>query len=121
MKIHELCVRTGLPRHTIRFYEKIGLLDGRFVERLENNYRTYTEDAVERIAMIRRAQTAGFSLAEIGSLMSAWDAGELTAADQIVHIGHKIEEISRTIAELTRVKAYLTEKIVTIRSGMDVV
>ncbi len=54
MTIHELEKRTGLPRASIRFYEKEGLIAPK---RLANGYRDYSEEdalAVEKIALLRR-------------------------------------------------------------------
>ncbi|CAM4282684.1 MAG: MerR family DNA-binding transcriptional regulator [Paenibacillus macerans] len=55
MRIQELADKMGLTIHTIRFYEKEGLLDARHVRRESNNYRNYSEEAVERKA--RRKNT----------------------------------------------------------------
>ena len=41
MTIHELETRIGLPRASIRFYEKEGLIAPK---RLANGYRDYSED-----------------------------------------------------------------------------
>ncbi len=43
MFISELEKKTGLTRHTIRFYEKEGFLEN-YIRRGENNYRDYSED-----------------------------------------------------------------------------
>ena len=54
MTIHELEKRTGLPRASIRFYEKEGLIAPK---RLPNGYRDYSEEdalALEKIALLRR-------------------------------------------------------------------
>ena len=52
MQIAELEQRTGVNRHTLRYYEKAGLLQE--VERRGNNYRDYPEKAVERVGMVRQ-------------------------------------------------------------------
>ena len=54
MTIQELEKRTGLPRASIRFYEKEGLIAPK---RLANGYRDYSEEdalTVEKIALLRR-------------------------------------------------------------------
>ena len=54
MTIHELEKRSGLPRASIRFYEKEGLIAPK---RLPNGYRDYSEEdalALEKIALLRR-------------------------------------------------------------------
>ena len=52
MRIAELEQRTGVSRHTLRYYEKEGLLLE--VGRRGNNYRDYSEKAVQRGGMVRQ-------------------------------------------------------------------
>lgn len=111
MLIHELAKKTGLPTHTIRFYEKEGLIDDRFFMRSLNNYRHYTDAAVERLLMIKHGQTAGFTLSEIGTLIQAWDAGELSSEEQMLYIQQKVVQISAQIAGLEQIRLYLTDKL----------
>jgi len=59
MKIQELAKKTGLTAHTIRFYEKEGLLDSRHVRRDENNYRNYSDKVIERLKLIKKFQGVG--------------------------------------------------------------
>ena len=73
MQIAELEQRTGVNRHTLRYYEKAGLLQE--VERRGNNYRDYPEKAVERVAMVRQLKALGFSLREIRSADGGKEGG----------------------------------------------
>jgi DNA-binding transcriptional MerR regulator len=100
MLISELEKKTGLTRHTIRFYEKEGFLGEGYIRRGKNNYRSYSEDAVERLSNIKAGQAAGFTLAELKKLIDACDAGELTTRQ-------KIDAIDRKRAELDRMQTYL--------------
>jgi len=62
MRISELAARTGLSIDTIRFYEKMGLLDNAHGTRQPNGYRDYFETAVERLELIKNGRMAGFTL-----------------------------------------------------------
>src|SRR5258708_300711 len=64
--IGELGRRTGLAPSALRFYERAGLLvpDGR-----ANGRRYYSSASVERIALIRLCQDAGFTLAEVRAFL----------------------------------------------------
>ena len=117
MLISELAERTGLPVHTIRFYEKEYLIDERFFVRSENRYRHYTEAAVERIEMIKHGQAAGYTLSEVRDLLQAWDAGELTTETQIEHLEEKLYELTHKISELEKIKHYLSNKLVQMRTA----
>ena len=95
MKIQELADKTGLTAYTIRFYEKEGLLDSRHVRREENNYRDYSDEALERLRMIKKFQGVGCSLAELKDVLRDQDVHARTNLQVIEWIRHKIEEIER--------------------------
>lgn len=58
----------GLSVDTLRYYEKIKLLTG--VKRTSSGQREYSEDNIQAVLFIRRAQKMGFSLDDISSLLS---------------------------------------------------
>jgi DNA-binding transcriptional MerR regulator len=95
MKIQELAEKTGLTAHTIRFYEKEGLLDSRHVRREGNNYRNYSEGAIERLRLVKKFQGVGCSLAELKEVLQDHDANRRTDLEIIEWILQKISEIER--------------------------
>lgn len=110
MLIGELVERTGLSKHTLRYYEKEGLLDGT-IERLDNNYRVYSEETMERITLIKYGQLVGFSIREIRGMLFSWMAGEIGVEDQVAIFEDKILDIDRQIEDLQQMKKYLSMKI----------
>ena len=89
---------------TIRFYQRKGLLA---VPPRAGGIRRYDKRDVERLHFIRRAQAAGFTLAEIGELL-ALDAGddrararELASA-RIAALDEKIAELKEARTALAR-------------------
>ncbi len=46
LRIGEISRRSGLPRDTIRYYEREGLISSEPSTEPSNSYRSYTEDAV---------------------------------------------------------------------------
>lgn len=119
MKIGELASQTDVSIHTIRFYEKQGLLQGTTLARSENNYRRYSEDAVQRIFLIKQAQAAGFSLSEIKPVLLAWMAGKLNKEEKLVIFREKIEEVDERIQELQDMRDYLKQKVTAIESDKE--
>lgn len=93
MKIQEVAEQTGFTVHTIRFYEKEGLLDRRHVQREANNYRNYSDEAIERLNLIKKFQGIGFSLAEMKDILQDRDTHTRTNQEVIEWICQKIEEI----------------------------
>jgi MerR family transcriptional regulator, copper efflux regulator len=111
MFISELAKKTDLTVHAIRFYEEEGLLDTRHVRRGTNNYRNYSEEAIERLKLIKQAQTTGFTIAELKELAEAYDAGSLTKEQQVVSLRRKVEAIGRQMAELEQLQITLLSKL----------
>ena len=66
MRIGELAKQSGLTVSSIRFYEAQGLIS---VSRRANGYRTYSAEALTALNIITSARDAGFTLAQIRSLM----------------------------------------------------
>ncbi len=72
--ISELSQRSGVPVSTLRYYERIGLVEPSC--RADNNYREYDDATLDRLAFISRAKRLGMSLDDVATLMDAWFAGE---------------------------------------------
>ena len=70
MKIGAAAAASGVNAKMIRHYEAIGLL--RPAERRGNAYRDYGERDIHELRFIRRARRLGFSIAEIGALLTLW-------------------------------------------------
>ncbi|OAX48348.1 MerR family transcriptional regulator [Paenibacillus sp. AD87] len=95
MKIQELADLMNLTPHTIRFYEKEGLLDSRHIQREKNNYRNYSDEAIERLRLIKKFQGIGCSLAELKTILQDHDTNARTNQEVIEWILQKINEIER--------------------------
>ena len=111
MKISELSKRTNLKAHTIRFYEKEGLLPTRYVQRKKNNYREYAEEAVNRLLLIKEGQLAGFTIAELRELTNGDESSAAADEKQIVLIERKLASIDGKIGRLESFKAYLAKRL----------
>ena len=99
LKISELAERTGLTPHTLRFYEKHGLLSAS--ERSEGGYRLYSEQDIRRADFIRAARSSGFSLDDISALLSIrLDKQSHTCEEVTVITRRKLDEVNRKLAEL---------------------
>lgn len=110
MLINELSKRTGLTAHTIRFYEKSGLIKGkRKNEVTSNNYFHYDEEAVERLELIGYAKAVGFTLGEIAQLIDAWYNKQFKIADKIAILDEKLVSIEAKIKQLEEMKKLIAE------------
>ena len=107
MKIGELEARSGASRHTLRYYEQIGLISP---QRRTNNYRDYTAQTLQDLDFIQRAQSMGFSLGEIGEILDAQRNKLIDCADGAKLIEKKMAEIKLKIANLQSIYRYLDEE-----------
>ena len=108
MLVGELSQKTGLSKDTIRFYEKVGLLDAT-INRGENNYRHYSDEALDRLTFIRRGKALGFTLSEIKKAVDEWDT--LSQSDKVQITRRKVEEVDKKIRQLQEDRYYLVEKL----------
>lgn len=90
MRIGELSKQSGFTKDTIRYYERIKLLDG-VVEKDENGYRNFSPEALEILKLVKESKSYGFTLKEMMGLLEMLD-GPL-------------------VKRLTYVEASLTERI----------
>jgi MerR family Zn(II)-responsive transcriptional regulator of zntA len=110
MLINELAKRTGITAHTIRFYEKSGLIKGERKEEVKsNNYFHYNEEAVERLELIRDAKAVGFTISEIGQLIDAWFNNIYTQEEKILFLDEKLKLIDEKIQDLEGMKKLVSE------------
>ena len=107
MKIGELEARSGASRHTLRYYEQIGLISPL---RQTNNYRVYTTQTLQDLDFIQRAQSMGFSLGEIGEILDAQRNKLIDCADGAKLIEKKMAEIKQKIANFQSIYRYLDEE-----------
>jgi DNA-binding transcriptional MerR regulator len=108
MQIAELEHRTGVSRHTLRYYEKAGLLQE--VERRGNNYRDYADKAVERVVMVRQLKALGFSLREIREVLNALRSDSIDCEQGARLMAEKRAAMNQQIAELKQVSAMLARE-----------
>lgn len=104
LTIAKLAAAGGVGVETIRFYQRKGLLG---TPTRETGIRRYGSEDVRRLRFIRKAQAAGFTLAEIKELLEL-DSGEdrsrarQLARTRIEALDAKIDELSRARASLKR-------------------
>lgn len=105
MLINELSKKTGVSAHTIRYYEKLGLLKGKRKEEVKSNqYFHYDEEAVYKLELIRDAKAVGFTLNEIKQLIDAWFNKKFGIAKKIAILDDKLKSINEKIEQLKEVK-----------------
>jgi len=112
MLINELAKRAGVSTHTIRFYERYGLLKGRRDPSVtSNNYLQYDEECVGRLELILEAKSVGFTLAEILEIIDAWYGDVYTKKQKLQILEDKLNALDAKIKELRDMKRQIRECI----------
>lgn len=110
MKAIELARLTGTSVHTIRYYERIGLLKAR--RNRSNGYHEFSAQQVELLAFIRRSRGVGLSLAEIRAFIKATESGRSCCPKVGEIVRRVLPTVERDIAGLVmmrnRMKALMT-------------
>ena len=116
MLIGELVERSGLTKDTIRFYEKKGLitLDGK--NRRDNNYKEYSEQILEKLALIRSLKDLGFTLNEIDTFLALWRDEDASCKNLKYTLENKILVVNEQMLRLAQLKSRLTESVIKCNS-----
>ncbi|NPT55935.1 heavy metal-responsive transcriptional regulator [Paraburkholderia elongata] len=107
MRIGELCKRAGVSRDTVRYYERMGLLDKATQPHATNIYKHYSELSLQRIRLIVHAKALGFTLAEIGDVVHVWDSPTFGVAQKVACLQAKLAELDEKSHALTALRAGL--------------
>jgi MerR family copper efflux transcriptional regulator len=96
--IGKLAKAAKVSIHTIRFYEKCGLLPK--PPRRPSGFREYSDLDVLQLQFVREARALGFSLEQIAELLASDETeGPATIGSAVEH---KLALVDRKIAELDR-------------------
>ena len=110
MTIGRVARRAGVGVETVRFYERRGLID-QPSKPSSGGYRDYPPEVVERIQFIRQAQELGFSLREIGELLTLQADPMADCSDVREKATAKRWDVIRKIERLERIRRALDELI----------
>ena len=108
LTIGEVARQTGLRPSAIRYYESVGLLPE--PER-GGGQRRYDGDVLTRLALVRLAQEAGFTIDEVRTLLSGFPEGTPASARWRELALRKLPEVDALIARLQTVRAVLEERL----------
>lgn len=107
--MNELSKKAGITAHTIRFYEKYGLIKGKRKEGVtSNNYLHYDEETLKKLALIQDAKSIGFTLAEIKQLIDIWYNNKISISKKVAILDDKLKAIDEKIAQLKEVKKMIS-------------
>lgn len=107
---NEILALTGLSAETLRYYEKVGLIDK--PSRSANGYRLFNDEHLLMINFIKKCRSLGFSVDETKELCQLKQQVkqnpnmDCTQADDLVKL--HLTMVDKKITELMEIRAMLT-------------
>ena len=103
--IGQLAKQVSMSTDAIRLYERQGLIAE--PPRSENGYRHYPEHTLARLKFIQRAKTMGFTLKQMGELLTIQRTSHNTCEEVRQQAQSKLLDIQHKLDELLRLKTAL--------------
>lgn len=107
MNIGQVAEKTGVTAKSIRYYESINLIPA--AGRSQGGYRQYDDRDVQILRFIKRARSLGFSVAQVGELLSLYRDTGRAAGEVKTIVQSRIAEIDAKLAELTSMRRTLSD------------
>ncbi|CAM2953544.1 MerR family transcriptional regulator [Vibrio rarus] len=115
MNIKEFSVLVELSSHTLRYYEKIGLLKN--VQRNSSGHRVYSSQDLRWVGFIKRLKETAMPLDEILQYAKLRDRGEDSVVERQALLERHRENLKQHIAQQTLHLSALEDKITLYKSG----
>lgn len=117
LTIGEVAAATGITDHTLRYYEKAGIL---IVPRLANGQRRYREIDVKAVEFIGHLRRTGMPIRTIREYADLVRSPKDTSADRMRLLEQHRENVARELAEQQQHLAGITQKIEWYRASLAV-
>jgi DNA-binding transcriptional MerR regulator len=106
LSIAEVAEASGLSAHTLRYYERAGLVGP--VDRSGSGHRRYREADLERINFLTKLRATGMPIREVRRYAQLMNAGEATSEERLAlleaHREAVLAELEATVKNLELVE-----------------
>ncbi|WP_432968529.1 MerR family transcriptional regulator [Dactylosporangium sp. CA-233914] len=115
----EVVERTGFTLDTLRYYERIGLLDS--VERTSGGQRAFTDDDLAWLGILRCLRDTGMPIARMLRYAELARGGDATFAERAELLEEHDRDIEAKIAALRAEQERIREKIGWYRAELAII
>jgi DNA-binding transcriptional MerR regulator len=98
LTIQEVTKATGLSAHTLRYYERIGLIHP--IEREQNTRRRYTEDDLGWIDFLLKLRATGMSIKDMQRYAKLQRQGDATLPERVEMLKSLRDKVEARMREL---------------------
>ncbi len=114
LTIQEVAARTGLSVHTLRYYERIGLLDP--VSRTTSGHRRYISDDLAWIGFLQCLRATGMSIQQMQTYAALRRQGDAEVSGRLAFLEAHQQQVLANIRELEGNLAVIEKKILRHRN-----
>jgi DNA-binding transcriptional MerR regulator len=107
--IQEASEQTGLSAHTLRYYERIGLIHP--VARASSGHRVYSDDDIGWIEFLKKLRSTGMPIRQMQRYAELQSQGEHTVHERLALLRAHHEKVEADLAELLEYRAVIEHKI----------
>jgi DNA-binding transcriptional MerR regulator len=100
LTIAEAAAAAGLTAHTVRYYERAGLLPR--VERNDSGHRRFNEEDVEWLVTFTRFRATGMPIRRIREYVELVREGEHTEGERLALLEEHRADVRKRLAEVRR-------------------
>lgn len=108
MKIGRVAVLARVAVDTVRYYERLGLLQA---TRRASGYREFEDSAVDRIGLVKQLQELGLTLEEIAALLVAASDEDRSCSTESSRLEAVLRRTDEKIAALTAARERLNHAL----------
>jgi DNA-binding transcriptional MerR regulator len=109
LNIQEAAQHSGVSVHTLRYYERIGLLEQ--IERTSSGYREYDDRALGRIRFLNMLRRTGMSTQQMLEFTALERSGAVSFGSRYRLLQAHRARLMESISELQTHLKYLDEKV----------
>jgi MerR family mercuric resistance operon transcriptional regulator len=115
--IGQLANAAGVPTSTVRYYERVGLLQPS--GRSEGNYRLYDEEDLDRLRFIRAAQATGFTIENVFEIVNHSHDNSHLCEDVQTLLETRLADVKKRMTDLRHVERVLRSALATCRKTVE--
>jgi len=113
LAISEVAEVTGLSTHTLRYYERAGLMLTP-VDRASSTHRRYSAEDVNWVGFLTKLRSTGMPIALVAEYAELVRQGDVTTADRLellqrhrIAVVAQLDEVTRSLAAIdTKISIY---------------
>jgi DNA-binding transcriptional MerR regulator len=116
LSISEAAERTALSTHTLRYYEREGLMIGG-VDRASSSHRRYSEADISWVQFLTKLRSTAMPIARVREYVDLVRLGEVSTPSRLELLLAHRESVIAQLDEMTHSLAAIDYKIATYRKG----